>query len=108
MTGMDTLTHYRIKPGGGREPAEPWTPPWTGSTVWIVTQPDWEHTDIHGVAATIEAAWAIVRDQPDCPDGAIFWEQDTQFGHIVGGGGDSGRAYVIDPHELRGTPAMGA
>jgi len=108
MTGMDTLTHIRGVLGVGRIPAEPWVAPWVGPTVWIVTQPDWEHVDILGVAATIEAAWAIVRAEPRCPDGAVFWEQDADSGIIIGGDEGSGRPYVIEPHELRGTAQMGA
>lgn len=93
---MDTLTHVRCILGGGIEPAGPWAAPWPGPTAWIVTEPQWEHTDIHGVAATIEDAWAIVRALPDCPDGAIFWQQDSTSGHVFAD------RFLIEPHELRG------
>jgi hypothetical protein len=93
---MDTLSHVRSVPGVGHEPGKPWVKPWPGPTAWIVTEPDWEHDDIHGVAATIEAAWEIVRALPDCPDGALFWQQDERYGSVFTD------RYWIEPHELRG------
>ncbi len=99
MSGMDTLTCIRRKLGT-REPAEPWAPPWPGQTVWVVTRPDWENTEILGVAANVEAAWTIAR-QDGSMDSMIFWEQDADHGEIYGGT-EPGRPYVLVPHELRG------
>jgi hypothetical protein len=99
---MDTLTCVRRGPGGVREPAEPWVPPWPGQTAWVVTEPDWENTDIHGVASSVEAAWQIVRNLGGAPGSMIFWEQDAHTGYVIGGGTESGRPYVLVPHELQG------
>jgi hypothetical protein len=96
MSGLDTLTH--VMDGYGHNsstPVVPWAAPWTGPTVWVVTEPDYESTDILGVAASIEAAWDIVHAEERCPDGALFWRQN-QHGDVYAD------KYWIVPYELGG------